>query len=169
MNSLFEKNILQGEPIQSIVVARFNDSKGAHKGRKAIEKLFEELEEEIQELFATQDGEAHAFEIAPIYARRGLRNDIGWEQSYPMLTSGENIAWALPPGADPEDARSILMDLGAVDIAIHMQNEEPEEWQTMPHPAIATIPEEDDEDDFEMRLPHEENVELFTFKKRTIH
>ena len=118
----------------------------------------------MAELYEQQGGEANIFDIAKIYTRHGLRNDSGWEQEYPILINDEDIAWALPAGAFPEDATSLVWTLGAQNVAVHKPDHDPEDWRMAPHPMAIPIPGEEI-DFFEV----EDEDPIVGSSKRTLH
>ncbi len=149
---------------RAVIIARFNSREEAEQGRDALERIFKELHAEVAELYEQQGGEANIFDIAKIYTRHGLRNNSGWEQEYPILINDEDIAWALPAGAFPEDATSLVWTLGAQNVTVHKPGFDPEDWRMAPHPMAIPIPDEE-VDFFEV----EDEDQFVGSRKRTIH
>ncbi len=164
MSSTFNKSYSVASETRAVIIARFNSREEAEQGRDALETIFNELRAEVAELYKQQGGEANIFDIAKIYTRHGLRNDSGWEQEYPILINDEDIAWALPAGAFPEDATSLVWTLGAQDVAVHKPGLDPEDWRTAPHPMAIPIPGEEI-DFFEV----EDEDPIVGNAKRTLH
>ena len=161
-----EMNDFTTESAQTVIIGRFGNREEAVQGKDALETLFDDLKREVDELFTAQGGEAQASDISRIYAKRGLRNEICWEQELPMLINGEDVAWALPAGVFLEDAENLFWNIGARDVAIHQQSTEAEDWRAAPHPMFMSIPGEEDalyEDEYE------DQPTLVTARKRTIH
>ena len=164
MNSSFNKSYPVAVETRAVIIARFNSREEAVQGRDALERIFEELRAEVAELYEQQGGEANILDIAKIYTRHGLRNDSGWEQEYPIFINDEDIAWALPVGAFPEDATSLVWTLGAQNVTVHKPGLDPEDWRMAPHPMAIPIPDEDG-DLFE----GEDEEQFVGSRKRTLH
>jgi hypothetical protein len=128
---------------RTIVLARFANPVAAEAGREALEAILESAALEVEELFARRDGEADAAEVAAIYARHGLGDTIGWELEPPVASSGSDLAWTLPPGADADDAEQLIRQLGAQNVAIQETEGDDEEWRAVPHPMILPLPGEE--------------------------
>ena len=167
MSIFWEKNFVVAESNRTILIARFKSSAEAEEGQASLEYIFDEVATKTSELFSEQNGVADISDVAKIYARHGLRNDVGWEQDYPVLASDKDLAWALPAGAYIEDAQNLLLTLGATHVAVHHQNEDSEEWRFAPHPMMMSIIEE--EYNFESELEDEESFSVISLQKRTLH
>ena len=166
MRTSFDNSSGSHEAPHSVVVARFENAADAAKARDSLEEMFDELAEEVSQLFEKNGGAAHVFEITRIYATRGLHNDSGWEQELPVLTHEKDLAWTLPAGAHAEDAENLLWTLGAQDVTVHQQNLDDEDWKLAPHPMAMSIPEDDF--GFYERDDEEPGVRVAS-RKRTLH
>ncbi len=134
MNRLTNIDSSENGAAPTVVIARFSNADEAAGARDTLSELFNRLNLETSELFVKQGGCADASDIARIYERSGLQNEIGWEQLFPILVSGPDIAWALPIGARKEDAENLLWNLGAHDVAVHEQTPSNEDWRMAPNP-----------------------------------
>jgi len=166
MSNRFDNPGVYGNDLRTVLVARFDSADEAAIVQDTLESIFDELTSEVEDLFERNGGEAHALEIAKIYAIRGFRNDSGWEQDIPILVHDRDLAWTLPIGAHVEDAENLLLTLGASDVAIHQQGVDAEEWRTAPHPMIMVVP--DDEAWFH-EGDDDEPISMVTTRKRTLH
>jgi len=128
---------------KTIILARFANPVAAEAGREALEAILEAAALEVDELFESQGGEADAADVAAIYMRHGLGDTIGWDLEPPIASSGADIAWSLPPGADPDEAEELVRQLGATNVAIQETDGDEEEWRTTPHPMVLPLPGEE--------------------------
>ena len=136
---------------RTVIIARFKTSKEARECQRAINAIFEQIQAKVDNLFETQNGEAHISDIAQIFAGFGFTNEVGWEQDIPLVSNGCDVAWALPSGAKLLDAENLVMTMNPQEIESHEQSQHMEEWQLHPHPAIMPLVPEDfheDDDDF---------------------
>lgn len=128
---------------RTVVLARFGSPVAADAARDALESILESVAAEIEELFERRGGEADAAEVAAIGERHGLGAAIGWDAESPIAVNGPDLAWTLPPDADPEEAEQLIRQLGAVDAVVQETEGGEEEWRATPHPMILPLPGEE--------------------------
>lgn len=128
---------------RTVVFARFANPVAAEAGREALESILEAVAAEVAELFERRGGEADAVEVAAIGERHGLGSSIGWDAESPIATSGQDLAWTLPPDADPDEAEQLVRQLGADDVVLQETEGGDDEWRATPHPMILPLPGEE--------------------------
>jgi hypothetical protein len=150
------------------VVARFADARKARTARSTLNTTLDDLEREVSELFESLGGVVEGEQVARIYARAGLHNDVGWRQERPIIVRGEELQWELPEGAEIDDAENLLVSLGALSVVIHRPASFEEAWRVAPHPFPIELPFDEDSPD-----PHDSSDEdgypTAQIPKRTLH
>jgi hypothetical protein len=140
------------------VVARFRDQSAAEVARLTIEGFLGQAKAEVRALLEERKGVAESREVSRIYARIGLRNDVGWEQEIGLTVCDRDLTWHLPLGTHVDDAESLLWSLGAAEIAID-DGDARAPWHDAPHPMALPLPDEDaspqslDDEEIQSPLP----------------
>jgi len=149
-----------------VLVSTFNGPVEATTARKTLRATLDDLAGEVRELFSTQGGIVDCEQIAKIYARAGLHNDVGWQQDKPLTVKGAELIWELPEGAHAEDAENLLVSLGAISVVAHLTSADDEDWRSAPAPF--PIPDGFLEDEYEGAEP-DEDYATQNVPKRTLH
>ncbi|MDD5307047.1 MAG: hypothetical protein PHU25_06970 [Deltaproteobacteria bacterium] len=140
------------------VVARFRDRSAADAARLTVDGLLAQAKAEVRALLEERGGVAESRDLSRIYARVGLRNDVGWEQEIDLTVCDRDLTWHLPTGAHAEDAESLLWSLGAAEIAID-EGDSRAPWHDAPHPMALPLPDEEaapqglDDEEIQSPLP----------------
>jgi hypothetical protein len=149
----------------SKLVAEFEDAVRAEAARITVQRLLDRADAEIEQMFHRQGGTADSEQVNEVYLQYGLTNEIGWRQELPLTTDGTTLCWPVSDGMRPEEARFMLMALGATVTAIERVEDRPP-WLNAPTPnALATgdfDPDARDDDDEPIALPR-------ASKKKTVH
>ncbi len=124
------------------LVARFMDVTQSESTKDAISQTLAHAEEEVQALFAQQDGLAESLDVGKIYQRHGFTNNSGWQQERPLFTIAEELFWEIPDGMDLTEAKNFLISFGAVSVMVSGAEEE---LPVIPHPAAMFLAEMDDD------------------------
>lgn len=132
---------------RTIMIVSFESKEDAIHCKNTLDDTFDQIKDEVNQLFERQDGEATVEDISKLYAKYGLVNDNGWEQDMPIIVKDQDLAWALPSGANVEDLRNMMESMNPVQISTHDQSSTLEEWKLYPHPAVIPLPDDYDEED----------------------
>jgi hypothetical protein len=117
-----------------VLISTFSGPVEAVTARDTLRATLDDLAREVRELFRSQNGVVDGEQVARIYARAGLRNDMGWQQERPIRVKGAELVWELPDGAHVDDAENLLVSLGAIAVVAHVTVPGGEEWRAAPAP-----------------------------------
>lgn len=127
-----------------VMVATFTGPIEAATAGSTLKATLEDLVGQVDELFRAQSGVVDADQIGQIYARVGLRNDVGWQQDRALFVDGAELTWELPEGALADDAENLLVSLGALNVVVHRPTGQGEAWRCAPVPfPLGGVPFED--------------------------
>jgi len=150
-----------------VLVCTFTGPVEAVTARDTLRATLADLAREVRDLFLEQDGVVDGEQVAKIYARAGLRNDMGWQQERPITVKGAELVWELPEGAHVDDAENLLVSLGAIAVVAHVTVPGSEDWRDAPAPfplPNGFLDEELDPDEAE-----DDAYPTQTIPKRTLH
>jgi hypothetical protein len=151
-----------------VMVARFAGPLEAATARSTLEATLDELASEVDELFELSGGVVEVEQVQRIYARSGLRNEVGWHQDRPIRVKGAELIWELPEGADIEDAENLLVSIGALSVVAHRAAGVGEEWRMAPHPFPIELPVDDDDPE-RSDQDQDDGYPTLVIPKRTLH
>jgi hypothetical protein len=150
-----------------ILVSTFAGPVEAVTARNTLRATLEDLDREVSELFHAQGGIVDCEQVAKIYARAGLHNDMGWHQERPLTVKGSELFWELPEGACVEDAENLLVSIGAIAVVVHVSDPVGDDWRSAPAPF--PIPDGFLDDDVDPGDSDEDAFPTQTIPKRTLH
>jgi hypothetical protein len=151
-----------------VLVSTFAGPVEAVTARNTLRATLDDLARDVEELFRAQGGVVDGEQVAKIYARVGLRNDMGWRQERPLTVKGAELVWELPEGVHVEDAENLLVSLGAIAVVAHVTVPGDEEWRAAPAPF--PIQSEFFDEDFDPSESDEDDAfPTQTVPKRTLH
>ena len=165
----FDKHARPAEERFVLVVGTFESEDDAQAAAASVNAALEEAAEAADELIARQGGVADAVDIDRIYARFGMRNDVGWRQEEPVFAEEEDLFWQLAAGARIEDAEQLLLSHGATEVMTSARGDEA--WQAAPHPLAVPFVDDDSGEVFYDLIDVDEGAsrDRGPSRKRTIH
>lgn len=151
-----------------VLVSAFAGPVEATTARSTLRATLADLAAEVGELFRAQGGIVDGEQVSRIYARVGLRNDMGWQQQRPVTTKGAELIWELPEGAYVEDAENLLVSLGALSVVAHHPAYDDDAWRAAPAPFPLGGPLPDDEPE-QADADEDESYPTQAIPKRNLH
>lgn len=115
------------------IVAWFSEPAGANAAKSTIETILKSAKQEIDGLFSSGGGIASSADVSWICSRYGLRNCASWDWKHFLQTNGEDLIWEAPEDLNADDARSLLLSLGAVGVEILGQGDDDPPWLSHPY------------------------------------
>jgi len=152
-----------------VLVCTFAGPVEAVTARNTLRATLDDLAREVKELFDEHNGVVEGEQVAKIYARAGLRNDMGWQQERPLAARGAELIWDLPEGVHVDDAENLVVSLGAIAVVAHVAVPGAEEWRAAPAPI--PLPDGFLEEDFDSDEADDDDDSFptQTIPKRTLH
>lgn len=135
------------------IAAEFESPDEAAVAKAMIDELLDGAMAEVDELLALGGGQADSADVARIFAKHGLGENIDWGPHNSPAVCGDQMAWDVPASFDLEEAYTLLSALGAKEVALCEQVTEP--WRTATYPVGMAMVEE------ECNCDHCEHVEIF--------
>ena len=142
---MYQVNPNYGQEDSTLVVARFENREAARECYSALKALFAEIDQQLDILYAANNGQASLEDIQQLYSPFGFTNDNGWHQSAPITLEGNELIWPLDAGVQLEDVEMLLSALDATAIQVFAETATLEDWQRFPHPIIMPLPDDEEE------------------------
>jgi len=127
------------------IVAGFDSPDEARFAKDAIDELLTGALIDVTTLVEHGGGQADSTDVARIFARQGLGENIDWGPQNSPIVSGDELAWDVPRSFELEDAYTLLSAVGAKQVAVQDQVIEP--WRDAAYPLGMALVEEDNECD----------------------
>ncbi len=114
-----------------IVRARFQTNDQASVATQELNRLIDDVQQKLQDLFKEKDGIAESYDVEAVYSLIGVETEVGWESPPSFMARDSEVFWEIPPYTCIEDVEDLFIAAGAETVVLeeNMQNEE--HWKSL--------------------------------------